>query len=97
MIETSRLIKTISIISITAALGLEIWNIYLHFNHEILPKKLNPIFWLGTVALIAHGVEGFIAAFNASSRDRNPFNYGIYTFFVGYIGLQELFARSPKV
>ena len=95
--RTSQLIKIISIISITGALGLEIWNIYLHFNNEMLPKKLNLIFWLGTVALIAHGVEGLIAAFYADSRSQNPFTYGIYTFFVGYIGLQELFARSPKI
>ena len=93
----SQLIKTISIILITAALGLEIWNIYLQLNNEVLPNKLNPIFWLATVALIAHGVQGFIAAFNASSRDKNPFTCGIYTFFVGYVGLQELFARPSEI
>lgn len=89
--KTSSLIKITSVTLITAALGLEIWNIYLHFNNEILPSKLNPAFWLGTVALVGHGIEGFIAAFNASSRHKNPLTYGIYTFFVGFVALQELF------
>ena len=91
--KTSQIIKITSIVAITAALGLEVWNLYLHLNHQMLPKKLNPVFWLGTIALIAHGVEGLIAAFNAGDRNKNPFTYGIYTFFVGYIGLQELFDR----
>ncbi|MCC0179649.1 hypothetical protein I4641_22095 [Waterburya agarophytonicola K14] len=88
------LIKITSVTLITSALGLEVWNIYLHLHNAILPEKLNFALWFGTIALIAHGMEGLIAAFNASSRDRNPIIYGIYTFFVGFVGLQELFARS---
>ena len=86
--NTSRLIKATSTILITAALGLEIWNIYLFLNNTVLPDWLEPFFWIGNVALVAHGIEGIIAGFKV--RDRNSITYGIYTFFVGFIGLKEL-------
>ncbi len=94
--KTSQLIKITSITLITAALGLEIWNIYLHLTQNMLADRLSPILWLGSIALIAHGVEGIIAALNASSRNKNPFTYGIYTFFVGFVGLKELFEQPAK-
>ena len=85
------LIKITSTILITSALGLELWNVYLNLQHASLPTNLNADFWLGSIALIAHGIEGLIAALNANSRNKNPLTYGIYTFFVGFVGLQELF------
>ena len=87
--KISKLIKTISIIAISAALGLEAWNIYLHLNDAVLPASLKPVHWLATVALVVHVIEGAIAAAKVT-RDKNPLIYGIYTFFVGYIGLKEL-------
>ena len=75
---------------ITVALGLEFWNLYLHLHSKSLPDNLNSLFWLGSIILISHVVEGFIAASKASSQDKSPFTYGIYTFFVGFVGLQEL-------
>lgn len=74
----------------TSALGLAGWNLYLHLNNQLLPTNLKSIFWLASVALIAHSIEGLIAAIKANSRDKNPLTYGIYTFFVGFIGLKEL-------
>ena len=88
--QISNLIKTVSIIAISAALTLEGSNLYLHLQNRSLPNSLNPVLWLATVALVVHGIEGAIAAFKASSQGKNPFNYGIYTFFVGTIGLKEL-------
>jgi hypothetical protein len=88
--QLAKSIKIISTIAMTCALGLESWNLYLHLQSKSLPPKLNSLFWLGSVALIAHGVEGLIAASKASSQDKNPLLYGIYTFFVGFVGLQEL-------
>ena len=85
------LIKISSTILITGALGLELWNIYLHLQNNSLPTNLNSVFWIGNIALIAHSIEGLIAAFNANSRQKNPVTYGVYTFFVGFVGLQELF------
>lgn len=74
----------------TSALGLQGWNLYLHLNNQLLPTNLKSIFWLASIALIAHGIEGLIAATKAASRHKNPLTYGIYTFFVGTVALKEL-------
>ncbi len=95
--NTAKLIKTTSSILITGALGLELWNVYLLSNNAILPGNIKPFFWVGSVALVAHGVEGFIAAFLARDRNINPVAYGIYTFFVGFVGLKELEEISDRV
>ena len=86
----SQLIKILATVFILVALGLETWNIYLHKHNSSIPDNLGAALWLGHIALIAHGIEGLIAALKASSKGKNPFMYGIYTFFVGFPGLQEL-------
>ena len=86
----SNIIKVISIVAITSALGLEAGTLYLHLQNKSLPSSLNSLFWLASIALTVHGIEGAIAAVKASSRKINPVSYGIYTFFVGFIGLKEL-------
>jgi len=88
--NTAKLIKATSVTLITVALGLELWNIYLLLNNAVLPENIKPFFWLGNVILVAHGIEGFIAAFLVRDRDLNPVTYGVYTFFVGFVGLKEL-------
>lgn len=82
---------------ITCALGLEIWQIYLLLNEASLPNQLNSLFYLASIALIAHGIEGLIAAFKAKTYDRDFISYGIYTFFVGFVGLLELKASLSNV
>ncbi len=89
--QIANTIKIISTLAMTSALALVGWNLSLHLNNQSLPPNLQSIFWLASIALTAHGIEGFIAAIKASSGDQNPFTYGIYTFFVGFIGLKELF------
>ena len=91
---TATSIKVISTFAISGALGLEIWNLYLHMEHKSLPSNLHALLWLASVALIAHAVEGVIAGSKASSYAVNPFTYGVYTFFVGFVGLQELQDRQ---
>ena len=88
--NTAKLIKITSTILITSALGLELWNIYLLSNNAVLPANIKPFFWIGTVALVAHAVEGIMAAVRVRDRHQNPITYGIYTFFVGFVGLKEL-------
>ncbi|MEM7758936.1 MAG: hypothetical protein AAF298_12540 [Cyanobacteria bacterium P01_A01_bin.40] len=83
-------IKIISTIIITGSLGLECWNFYLYSQGKSLPDNLNSLFWVGSIILIAHLIEALIAATKASSYQRNPLSYGLYTFFVGFVGLQEL-------
>lgn len=85
-------IKRLSTLLITAALGLELGNIVAHLNHQALPSGLTPVIWFERFAMTIHFFEGAIAAVYAPSRQKQPIAYGIYTFFVGTVGLLELFA-----
>lgn len=89
-LQILNIIKIVSTVAITGALGLLGGSLYLRLQGKALPDNLNTFFWLGNLALIAHAIQATIAAFKAISRDRNPWSYGIYTFFVGSVGLQEL-------
>ena len=86
-------IKIISTVAITGALGLLGADLYLQLQGRTLPDSLNTLFWLGNLALTAHAIQGAIAAFKVISSDRNPWSYGIYTFFVGSVALKELEER----
>ena len=88
--QITKIIKLISTVAITGALGLTLGNLYLQLQGKSLPDNLNGLLWLATIALIVHLIEGAIAAVRVSSGDRHPLVYGIYTFFVGYVGLKEL-------
>ncbi len=92
------LIKITSTILIICALGLEIWQIYLQLTGAYFPNKLYPVLWLASIALIGHLVEGAIAAWPANACHKNFITYGIYTFFVGFVGLLELqeIASNPE-
>jgi uncharacterized protein with PQ loop repeat len=87
-------VKVISIVLITSAIGLESWNIYAVLTNSNVPSSLNPVFWIERFAMTCHFIEGIIAAFYAPSRKKTPIQYAIYTFFVGTIGLLELFDRD---
>ncbi len=87
------LIKVISLVFITSAIGLELWNTYAWLTHSKVPSSLNPIFWIERFAITSHLIEGVIAASYAPSRNERPVKYGTYTFFVGTVGLLELFDK----
>ncbi|MBN3886360.1 MAG: hypothetical protein V7K64_27780 [Nostoc sp.] len=89
-------VKIISTVLITSAIGLESWNIYAVINNINVPGSLNPIFWIERFAMMSHFIEGIIAAFYAPSRQKMPVKYATYTFFVGTIGLLELFDRQDE-
>lgn len=91
----SSLIKALSIVLITGAIGLELWHLQALVIQSQPPAVPSPILGFARFALIAHGLEGMIAAVYAPRRQRQPFSYAIYTFFVGTIGLVELF-KSDK-
>jgi hypothetical protein len=84
-------VKVVSVILITSAIGLELWNTYALLTNAQIPSSLNPIIWLERLAITIHFVEGVIAAYKAPSRKKMPIQYGAYTFFVGTVGLLELF------
>ncbi|WP_339378427.1 hypothetical protein [Calothrix sp. NIES-2100] len=92
--KISPIIKVISTILITGAIGLELWNIYAIATEIQVPSSLNPIFWFERFAVSCHIIEAVIAAFYAPSRNQMPIQYAIYTFFVGTVGLLELFDRE---
>ncbi|MEH2088412.1 MAG: hypothetical protein V7K61_17040 [Nostoc sp.] len=87
-------VKIISTVLITSAIGLESWNIYAVINNINIPSTLNPIFWIERFAMMSHFIESIIAAFYAPSRQKMPIKYATYTFFVGTIGLLELFGQQ---
>ncbi|MBD2354536.1 hypothetical protein H6G41_07825 [Tolypothrix sp. FACHB-123] len=88
------IIKVISIVLISSVIGLELGNIYLITNQINLPSTVNPIFWIGRFAVVAHLIEAAIAGFYATSKQKQPVQYAIYTFFVGTVGLLELFEQE---
>lgn len=89
-------VKIMSTVLMIGAMGLELWNIYTVLNQLIIPNIIRPIFWIERVAIGVHLLEAIIAAFNAGSKDKIWYKYGVYTFFVGTIGLIELFDKEIK-
>jgi uncharacterized protein with PQ loop repeat len=87
------LIKIISVILITSAIGLELWNAYALLTNTNIPSIIQPFFWIERFAIAIHLIEGVIAAYKAPSRNEMPIKYGTYTFFVGTVGLLELFEK----
>ena len=80
------LIKGLSTVLMTAALSLEAW----HFYGGTLPAILTPVLWLARFAVAAHALEAVIAAVMAPAQQKPALRYAIYTFFVGTVGLYEL-------
>lgn len=84
-------IKIISTMLIVGVLGLEFRNLYA-VQSQMTPFELPfPLLWIGRFALVAHFLEGMIAFIYAPSRNQPAIASGIYTFFVGTVGLVELF------
>ena len=81
-------IKIISIVLISSAIALEIWNI---ITRGQIANSLRIIFTIERIAVISHFIEGIIASFYA----KNKLSYSIYVFFVGTVGLLELFPAEP--
>ncbi|OLP19214.1 hypothetical protein BST81_06740 [Leptolyngbya sp. 'hensonii'] len=88
------LIKVISIGAISGAIGLEIWHLYASSIQTEIPGSIWPFLWFAHFAIVAHALEGAIAIRYAGSRNESPLQYGAYTFWVGTIGLIELFDHS---
>jgi len=76
---------------IASGIGLELGNTYALLTHSHTPTIAKFIFWLERFAISAHLVEAAIAVYYAHAKDKIPIIYGIYTFFVGTVGLLELF------
>jgi hypothetical protein len=90
------IIKIISIPLITSGIGLELWNIQTLTTKSQIPALLNPVLLLAHIALSAHFLESIIAAYYAPSKNKMPLQYAVYTFFVGTVGLLELFNNHEE-
>jgi hypothetical protein len=88
------IIKVVSTVLISSAIALEAWNIYAVIASINIPSILIPIFWVERFIVTCHFLEGVIAAFYAATKKKMPIKYGIYTFFVGTVGLLELFSKE---
>lgn len=89
-------IKVVSILLITGAIGLELWNISAELTHTQPPQLPSIILIFSRLILIAHAIEGAIAAVYAPTKKKRFLPYSIYTFFVGTVGLLELFDREAS-
>jgi hypothetical protein len=90
-------VKIVSTCAISGAIGLEIWHIIALLTDRSLPNLLSVIMPISRFALIAHAIEGAIAAVYAPSKQKAILRSGIYTFFVGTVGLLELFAPVDNI
>jgi hypothetical protein len=90
------LIKIVATVVITLAIIAELANIYRRLYGDYIPSNFILLFWLGRLVLMAHFIEGIIAAISAHKQEKNFLIYGIYVFFVGTLGLLELFQPSEK-
>ena len=84
-------IKVVSPVFMSAAIGLELWNLETKLTSNQFPSSLVPILWLGHIAIVSHLIEAVVAAIYAPAKKHKPIQYGTYTFFVGTVGLLELF------
>ena len=87
-------IKVASIFLIAGAIGLEAWTLFAKFSGNPISVRLMPAIWFGGIALSIHAIEGLFAAAFARSQNKQPLRYGFYTFWVGTVGLLELFAQN---
>ena len=88
------IIKIISTALITSAIGLELWNLQTSITNNQLPSILTPALIIAHIALSAHFIEAIIAAYYAPTRNQTAIKYATYTFFVGTVGLLELWENQ---
>lgn len=90
-------IKIVSTILISNAIGLELWNLYAVFSHQVIPSFIQILVVIAHLALLSHFIEGIIAGFYIFPRGGNYIKDGVYTFFTGTVGLLELWESDNKI
>ena len=90
------LIKVVSPVFMVGAIGLELWHLETKLTSNQFPSSLVPILWLGHIAIASHLIEAVVAAIYAPAKKHKPIQYGTYTFFVGTVGLLELFESEQE-
>jgi uncharacterized protein with PQ loop repeat len=90
------LVKILSTGLIISAIGLELWNIQSIIANVALPNSLYPLLIFAHLALSAHVVEAIIAGVYAQRKNRMPVPLAAYTFFVGTVGLLEMWENQDN-
>lgn len=89
-------IKITSIVLMSGAIALGGMTLYAVISNQPIPTIPAPVLALGGFAVIAHLLEAIVAIRLAPSRQKAALPYAIYTFFVGTVGLQELWMLEQK-
>lgn len=76
--------------------GLESWHLYTTIQPAAFPASLLPVLHWGRLPVVAHLVEALIAIAVALQRGKAALTAGIYTFFVGTVGLLEVLAAAGE-
>jgi hypothetical protein len=93
--KVSTVIKITSTLLISSAISLEIWKIAADFTNSELPDLPPLLFVISRSAITVHAIEGAIAAIYTPDKTK-VLQEGIYTFFVGTLGLLEIYSRNPN-
>ena len=84
-------IKGLSIALISTFLILESWNLS---TPTPLPDRLHLALLMGHFVLTVHSIEAIVASIYGRTQGKHPIRYALYSFFVGFPSLLELW-QSP--
>ncbi len=87
-------IKILSTVLIIGFLGIAGWNFYARANNAAIIDLPQWGLWWGYFAIFAHFLEAIAAAIYAYFQQKNALLTGIYVFFVGTVGLGEVFEKQ---
>jgi hypothetical protein len=85
-------VKWTSTVLTCVAIGVVTAKLVLAGNERSLSGPWEIMFWLGTLALIIHSIEGIVAAIFASRQGNSAIKAWVYTLFTGTVGLMETIA-----
>lgn len=90
----TRSIKLLSTVLIIGFLGIAGWNFYATGNNATIIDLPQWVIWWGYFAIFAHFLEAIAASIYAYFHQKNVLLTGIYVFFVGTVGLGEVFGKQ---
>jgi len=91
------IIKVAATTIITGAIFLELFNLGLHVFCNMTLQGWDLVFLFGRIALIAHALEAGVASVLAPSINKSAWKFGIYTFFVGTVGIMEILQAKQQL
>ena len=89
-------IKILSPIVIIGAMLVDGAIAYQWIQGYAIPKIYSVIGIIGSVALVAHALEGLVAGLIARRKKVNALKYGVYTFLVGTLAVIDIINRNVE-